>query len=257
MGNGQGRPADALASLFLDVTGQLPDDASVLRMRRISGALNLRDNDALWSVLVMLEHYGRLYESVPERIRQAGAGSLDAVRTEARAATDALMTQHRDALARCKATIELAGQMTDEHEARYRAALAALNDEALAALTQRAASHIARVAGNRIVGVTAVAAREQRQRFDAALASVERVAMRRIVRACYGLVAGGLVVMLLAAGAGGVAGWWAGIHWGRVDGVPSTRTDYTSSVSPSMKSAAWRSTSDAASLWSKAVIGAR
>lgn len=257
MANGQGRPVDALASLFLDVTGELPDDASVLRMRRISSALNLRDNDALWSVLVMLEHYGRLYETMPERIRQAGAGSLDVVRTEARAATDALMTQHRDALARCKATIELAGQMTDEHEARYRAALAALNDEALAVLTQRAANHIARVAGNRIVGATAVAAREQRQRFDAALASIERVAMRRIVQACYGLVAGGVVTILLAAGAGGLAGWWAGTHWGRADGVPSIRTDYTSSVSPSMNSAAWRSTSVAASLWSKAIIGTR
>jgi hypothetical protein len=70
MDNGQGRPVDALASLFLDVTGELPDDASVLRMRRISGALNLRDNDALWSVLVVLEHYGRLYETMPERIRR-------------------------------------------------------------------------------------------------------------------------------------------------------------------------------------------
>ncbi|AXL51156.1 hypothetical protein DSC91_003674 [Paraburkholderia caffeinilytica] len=253
MDNGQGRPVDALASLFLDVTGELPDDASVLRMRRISGALNLRDNDALWSVLVMLEHYGRLYETMPERVRQAGAGSLDAMRTEARAATDALMTQHRDALARCKATIELAGQMTDEHEARYRAALAALNDEALAALTQRAASHIARVAGNRIVGATAVAAREQRQRLDAALASVER----RIMRACYGLVAGGLVVMLLAAGAGGLAGWWAGIHWGRADGVPSARTGHTSSASPSMNATARRSIPATVSFWTKAIIDGR
>ncbi|WP_213305832.1 hypothetical protein [Paraburkholderia sacchari] len=257
MDSGRGGPVDSLASLFLDVTGEIPDDVSVLRMRRISGALNLRDNDALWSVLVMLEHYGRLYETMPERIRQAGVSSLDAVRTEARAATDALMTQHRDALARCKATIELAGQMTDEHEARYRAALAALNDEALAALTQRAASHIARVAGNRIVGASAVAAREQRQRLDAALASVERVAMRRIMRACYGLVAGGLVVMLLAAGAGGLAGWWAGIHWGRADGLPSARTGHTSSISPSMNAAARRSIPVAVSFWPTAIIDGR
>ncbi|CAM2192442.1 conserved protein of unknown function [Paraburkholderia kururiensis] len=257
MDSRQGRPADALASLFLDVTGELPDDASVLRMRRVSSALNLRDNDALWSVLVMLEYYGRLYETMPERIRQAGAGSLDVVRTEARAATDALMTQHRDALARCKATIELAGQMTDEHEARYRAALAALNDEALAALTQRAANRIAHVAGNRLVGATAVAARAQQKRVDSALTSFERIAMRRLERACYGLVVGGLIVMLAAAGVGALAGWWAGVHWVRADGSPSARTSYTSSVSPSMNSAAWRSTSAAASFWSKAIIGTR
>ncbi|MEX3634624.1 hypothetical protein [Paraburkholderia sp. BR14320] len=237
MGNRRGGSLDALARLFLDVTGELPDDASVLRMRRVSGALNLRDNDALWSVLIMLEHYGRLYEAMPERIRQAGAGSLDAVRAEARAATDALMEQHRDALARCKATIELAEQMTAEHEARYRAAVAALNDEALATLTQRAANHIARVAGNRLVGATTVAVREQQKRIDVALTSFGHVATRRLVRACYGLVVGGLIVMLAAAGAGALAGWWAGVHWGRAEGSPSARTDYKSFVSPSMKSA--------------------
>ncbi|MEX3896251.1 hypothetical protein [Paraburkholderia sp. BR10954] len=254
MDNRQGGPVDALACLFLDVTGELPDNASVLRMRRVSSALNLRDNDALWSVLVMFEYYGQLYEAMPERIRQVGAGSMDAVRTEARAATDALMMQHRDALARCKATIELAEQMTAEHEARYRAALAALNDEALATLTQRAANRIARVAGNRLVGATAVAVRDQQKRIDAALTLFGHVAMRRLVRACYGLDVGGLVVML-AAGAGALVGWWAGVHWGRADGLPSTRMSYTSSVSPFMNSAA--STSAAASFWSKAITGGR
>ncbi|WP_454825239.1 hypothetical protein [Paraburkholderia xenovorans] len=230
MDNGRSRPADALASLFLHVTGELPDDASVLRMRRVSSALSLRDNDALWSVLVMLEHYGRLYEAMPERIRQAGAGSLDAARVEARAATDALMTQHRAALERCKETITLAEKMTVEHEARYRAALAVLNDDALAAFTQQAAKRIARVAGNRLVGATATAAREQRQRLDAALTSFEQIILRRLVKACYGLVAGGLVVMLLAAGAGGLAGWWVGVHWARADEVSSARASDTSGL---------------------------
>ncbi|WP_321943818.1 hypothetical protein [Paraburkholderia tropica] len=225
------RPADPLARLFLEVSGAPPDDASLLRMRRVSAALNLRDNDALWSVLAALEYYVRLYEAMPERIRQAGAVGVDAARAEAYGATQALMVQHREALARCKETIALAERMTVEHEARYRAALAALGDEALSALTQRAANRIARVAGNRIVGVAAVSAREQRQRLDAALTSFERVAKRRFVRACYGLVAGGLVVVLLAAGAGGVGGWWAGIHWARADGSPSLRAGDTSLVS--------------------------
>ncbi|ERJ34554.1 MULTISPECIES: hypothetical protein [Burkholderia] len=224
------RPADPLARLFLEVSGTPPDDASLLRMRRVSAALNLRDNDALWSVLAVLEYYVRLYEAMPERIRQAGAGGVDAARAEAYAATQGLMVQHREALARCKETITLAERMTAEHEARYRAALAALSDEALSTLTQHAANRIARVAGNRIVGAAAVAAREQRQRLDAALASFERVAMRRLVRACYGLVAGGLVVVLLAAGAGGVAGWWAGIHWAQADGSPPVRAGDTSPV---------------------------
>ena len=251
------RPVDPLARLFREVSGEQPDDASLLRMRRVSAALNLRDNDALWSVLAVLEYYTRLYEAVPERIRQAGADGVDAARAEARAATEALMVQHREALDRCKATIELAERMTAEHEARYRATLASLNDQALAALAQRAANRIARVAGNRLVGATAIVAREQRRRLDAALASFEQITMRRLLRACYGLVAGGLLVMLLAAGVGGLAGWWAGIHWERAGGSSSARTGYSSSVSPSMNARTCRSMCEAASLRSKAIIGAR
>lgn len=229
-------PPDTLARLFLDVTGDLPDDASLLRMRRIAGALSLRDNDALWSMIVVLEYYARLYEAMPVRIRQAGTGSLDTMWAEAHAATDALMAQHRDALARCKATIELAEKMISEQEARYRTALAELNGQALTRLSERAADRIARTAGNRLVGVTAIAAREQGQRLEAAVASFEQVTLRRLMRACYGLVVGGLVVMMLAAGAGALAGWWAGSHPGRAGGSPAARTGYASSVWSSMKS---------------------
>ena len=116
MRNRRPRPPDPLARLFLDVTGEAPDEASLGRMRRVSTALNLRENDALWSVLAVLEYYARLYEAMPDRIREAGEGSLDDVRAEAAEATEALMVEHRDALARCKATIQLAEAMIREHE---------------------------------------------------------------------------------------------------------------------------------------------
>ncbi|RKF35764.1 hypothetical protein [Paraburkholderia fungorum] len=167
-------PPDPLARLFLDVSGEVPDDASIARMRRVSAALNLHDNDALWSVLAVLEYYARLYEVMPDRIRKASEGSLDAMRAEAREATDALMAQHRDALARCKETIQLAEHMIHEHEERYRAVLAGLNEAALDALVDRAANRIARAAGNRLVGAFAIAAREQRARLDGAVAAFGR-----------------------------------------------------------------------------------
>lgn len=179
----RGRPVDPLARLFCDVTGEKPDDASLLRMRRVSTALNLRDNDALWSVLAVLEYYARLYEAMPERIQQAGKGNLGAVRDEAREATDALMAQHRDALARCKATIQLAEDMTREHEARYQVALASLNEQSIAALADGLANRVARIAGNRLVGAAAVAARDQRERMDEAVALFESAivdAMKRV-----------------------------------------------------------------------------
>ncbi|VWB15048.1 hypothetical protein [Burkholderia lata] len=248
----RGRPVDPLARLFYDVTGEKPDDASLLRMHRVSMALNLRDNDALWSVLAVLEYYARLYEAMPERIQQAGKGNLDAVREETREATDALMAQHRDALARCKATIELAERMTTEHEARYRAALAALNELALVTQVGRAADRIARIAGNRAVGAIAVAAREHRQQIDAAVALFERemseaaaraakidqMAARRIAKAFRALVVGALIVILFAAAAGGLAGRYSGSHMMRADGLPSARTGHASSVSPFMNARA-------------------
>lgn len=168
------RPPDALARLFLDVTGEVPDDASLLRIRRISSALNLRDNDALWSMITVLEYYARLYEAMPDRIRKAGDGGFDAVRREAVEATDVLMRQHRDALARCKATIQLAESLIREHEARYQAALVELNTASITSLAERMANRVASVAGNRLVGVTAVAAREQRTRMDEAANLFER-----------------------------------------------------------------------------------
>jgi tetrahydromethanopterin S-methyltransferase subunit G len=174
MRNRRAKSPDALARLFLDVTGEMPDDASLLRMRRMSGALNLRDNDALWSMIAVLEYYARLYEAMPDRIRRAGDGGFDAVRREAGEVTDALMRQHRDALARCKATIQLAESMIREHEARYQAALAELNTASMTSLAERMANQVARVAGNRLVGVAAVAAREQRERLNEVARLFER-----------------------------------------------------------------------------------
>ncbi|WP_332258134.1 hypothetical protein [Burkholderia sp. WSM2232] len=171
MRNRRAKSPDALARLFLDVTGEMPDDTSRLRMRRMSGALNLRDNDALWSMIAVLQYYARLYEAMPDRIRRAGDGSFDGVRREA---TDALMRQHRDALARCKATIQLAENLIREHEARYQAALADFNTAAITSLAERMANRVASVAGNRLVGAAAVAAREQRERLNEVASLFER-----------------------------------------------------------------------------------
>ncbi|ANB72977.1 hypothetical protein AYM40_11840 [Paraburkholderia phytofirmans OLGA172] len=215
MRNRRVRPPDALARLFLDVAGELPDDASLLRMRRVSTALSLRDNDALWSMIAVLEYYARLYEAMPDRIRRAGDGSFDAVRREAETATDTLMRQHRDALARCKATIQLAEDMIREHEARYQAALAKLNEASIAVLADRLANRVVGIACNRFIGAAAVAAREQRERMDGAVGLFERaiaevatrteasleVAERRFTRALRRLSIAVAVLFVMLVGA--------------------------------------------------------
>ncbi|WP_196222197.1 MULTISPECIES: hypothetical protein [Burkholderia cepacia complex] len=168
------RSVDPLVGLFQAVSGEVPDEASLARMRRVSSVLNLKDNDALWSILAVLEYYARLYEAMPERIRWASEGSLEAARREVGGTTDALLQQHRDALERCKATITLAEHLIQEHEARYREALGTLNETALTALSERLASQVARSAGNRLLGAAAISGREQRARLDEAMGAFEQ-----------------------------------------------------------------------------------
>ena len=195
-------------------------------MRRVSGALNLRDNDALWAMIAVLEYYARLYEAMPERIRWASEGSLEAARREVGGATDALMQQHQDALERCKATIQLAENLIQEHEARYRAALANMNETAMIALIERMSNRVSRAAGNRLIGAAATSAHEQRERLDdtirkfdrtveASAARMEAMATRMekgFARSMHRLsMVGGTVLCLLLVVASG-AGWWIGCH---------------------------------------------
>lgn len=225
MSNRRSEPVDPLVRLFREVSGDVPDGASLARMHRISSALNLRDNDALWSIVAALEYYARLYEAMPERIRWASEGSLEAARGEVGGATDVLMQQHRDALERCKATIQLAETLIQEHEERYRAALVQLNETAVMALAERVSNQIARMAGNRLIGAAAVSARDQRERLDSALSTfgqaVEAAATRVEAMAARMekhfarsmgrlLLVGGAVLCVLLSG--GLVDWWRGSH---------------------------------------------
>jgi hypothetical protein len=133
-------------------------------------------------MIAVLEYYARLYEALPDRIRRAGDGTFDVVRREAETASDALMRQHRDALERCKATIQLAEEMIREHEAGYRTAIAQLNEASVVALADRMANRVPRIAGNRLVGAAAVAARDQRKRMDDVVGVFEQTIAEATVR---------------------------------------------------------------------------
>ncbi|MGQ7937667.1 hypothetical protein [Paraburkholderia sp. D1E] len=92
-------------------------------------------------------------------------------------------------------------------------------------LAERMSNQVARKAGNRLIGVAAVSAREQRERLDsavsafgqaveAATARVETMATRmerlfaRAMRRM--LLVGGVVLCLLLSG--GLIDWWSGSH---------------------------------------------
>lgn len=84
----KGKSAEDPVKLYERIIGSAPDAEQADRLRKLSAALGISDNDALWSVLVALEFHQRLYSDLPREI----AGQRAAVQADAkRIAHDALM----------------------------------------------------------------------------------------------------------------------------------------------------------------------
>lgn len=57
-----------VSSAFEQLLGRKASDAEIQRLYRVKNALNIRDNDALWLVLMALESYDTLYRKYPSMI---------------------------------------------------------------------------------------------------------------------------------------------------------------------------------------------
>ena len=64
-----------IESSFKALLGRQPSDKEVERLYRVKNALNIRDNDAIWMILMALESYDTLYSKYPALI----AGQVDVV----------------------------------------------------------------------------------------------------------------------------------------------------------------------------------
>lgn len=67
------RHADDPAKLYERIVGVPPSAEQADRLRRIGSALDIKDNDALWSILVAFESYSSLYGAIPQDIASARA----------------------------------------------------------------------------------------------------------------------------------------------------------------------------------------
>jgi hypothetical protein len=79
---------------FTKLLGRQPTDKEKQDLYRVSSALNLKNNDALWLVIMALQHYQSQYERFPEAI--------------AKAAKDVLVNFKTTADAEVKASVEAA-----------------------------------------------------------------------------------------------------------------------------------------------------
>lgn len=61
---------------FAKLLGRQPSDTERQSLYRVRDALGLKNNDALWLVLMALEHYQGQYEKFPQAIAQAAKDTL-------------------------------------------------------------------------------------------------------------------------------------------------------------------------------------
>ena len=65
-----------LDDAFARLLARQPTDAERQRLYQVRDALDLKNNDALWMVLIALQNYDTMYERFPEMIKQAAAHTL-------------------------------------------------------------------------------------------------------------------------------------------------------------------------------------
>lgn len=70
------------------------------RLHLVQSTLGVRDNDAIWVVMIALEHYQQLYQAMPRQIEEAGRTAIGEVRqTAERVANTAAQLAHNDLVA--------------------------------------------------------------------------------------------------------------------------------------------------------------
>ena len=74
---------------FAKLLGRQPSDTELQKLYRVRDALGLKNNDALWLVLMALQHYQDQYERFPEAIAQAANDILVNFKATADAQADA------------------------------------------------------------------------------------------------------------------------------------------------------------------------
>jgi hypothetical protein len=102
-----------LEESFERLLGRQPGDRERQALFRARDALNLKDNDALWLVLMALGHFETLYAQFPALISRAATDVSEKVKATADAELKAAVARTRSELARSLAQTahEIAGQV--------------------------------------------------------------------------------------------------------------------------------------------------
>lgn len=88
---------DWYADGYAKLLGREPDAKDIKVINRISDALSIGPNDAVWAILIALQYYASLYEAIPARIGEVTSESAERVKVLADVTME---TAARDAQAR-------------------------------------------------------------------------------------------------------------------------------------------------------------
>lgn len=110
-----------LEDSFAKLLGRQPTDADRQALYRVRDALGLRGNDALWLVLIALQHYQGQYERMPEAIAQASRDILGAFRASAEASAKAAAAEAKADLSKAVAAVaqEVAHKVAGAQQLRW------------------------------------------------------------------------------------------------------------------------------------------
>ena len=103
---------NTLEDSFTKLLGRAPTDTERQDLYRVRDALGIGNNDALWLVLMALEHYQKLYEKFPNAIKKAASETLTAVKATAESTARAATEGAKADLA--KAVAEVAHQVAKD-----------------------------------------------------------------------------------------------------------------------------------------------
>src|SRR5688572_15948162 len=104
-----------LEDSFTRLLERQPTDKERQALYRVRDALNLKPTDAVWQLLMVLEHYETLYEQIPERIADAARNATKTARATAEAQAKAAQEETKKALMRA---VHEAAVASAEHGAR-------------------------------------------------------------------------------------------------------------------------------------------
>lgn len=103
------------AESFRKLHGRQPTDKELQWLTTVQGALGLRENDAFWFVVMMLEHYDGLYREYPQKIADETARAIEGAREAfaAAARAEAARAQRRLAEEVAKTSADIARKLAE------------------------------------------------------------------------------------------------------------------------------------------------